>query len=128
MTGDDDQAEDLVQETFARAMDKRAQFVPGTNLRAWLFRILRNLYVDGWRRAKASPVRERLDDEEPAGETMMGSEPLRGDAELERLRSVVAADIESALGELSVDARTIVLLDLEELQRRRSWPRCWGAT
>jgi RNA polymerase sigma factor (sigma-70 family) len=112
MTGDDDQAEDLVQETFARAMDKRAQFVPGTNLRAWLFRILRNLFVDGWRRAKASPVRERLDDEEPAGEGMAG-EPLRGDVELERLRSVVAADIESALGELSVDARTIVLLDLE---------------
>ncbi|HEY8089095.1 MAG TPA: sigma-70 family RNA polymerase sigma factor [Polyangiaceae bacterium] len=113
MTGDDDQAEDLVQETFARAMDKRAQFVPGTNLRAWLFRILRNLYVDGWRRAKASPVRERLDDEEPAGEGMVAGEPLRGDAELERLRGVVAGDIESALRELSVDARTIVLLDLE---------------
>jgi RNA polymerase sigma-70 factor (ECF subfamily) len=113
MTGDDDQAEDLVQETFARAMDKRAQFIPGTNLRAWLFRILRNLYVDGWRRAKASPVRERIDDEEPAGDAIGGGEPLRGDVELERLRSVVAADIESALGELSVDARTIVLLDLE---------------
>lgn len=49
MTGSDDEAEDLVQETFARAMDKRAQFVPGSNLRAWLCRILRNLYVDRWR-------------------------------------------------------------------------------
>jgi RNA polymerase sigma factor (sigma-70 family) len=113
LTGDDDQAEDLVQETFARAMDKRAQFVPGTNLRAWLFRILRNLQVDGWRRAKASPVRERIDDEETAGEGMVAGEPLRGDTELERLRAVVADDIESALRELSVDARTIVLLDLE---------------
>ena len=114
MTGDDDEAEDLVQETFARAMDKQAQFVPGTNLRAWLFRILRNLYVDGWRRAKASPVRERLDDEDSAaGETMVAGEPLRGDEELERLRAVVADDIEGALRQLSVDARTIVLLDLE---------------
>lgn len=113
LTGDDDEAEDLVQETFARAMDKRAQFVPGTNLRAWLFRILRNLYVDGWRRAKASPVRERLDDEDPAAEGMVAEEPLRGDEELERLRSVVADDIEAALRQLSVDARTIVLLDLE---------------
>lgn len=113
LTGDDDEAEDLVQETFARAMDKRAQFVPGTNLRAWLFRILRNLYIDGWRRAKASPVRERLGDEDPAAEGMVSGEPLRGDEELERLRSVVADDIEAALRELSVDARTIVLLDLE---------------
>jgi RNA polymerase sigma-70 factor (ECF subfamily) len=113
LTGDDDEAEDLVQETFARAMDKRAQFVPGTNLRAWLFRILRNLYIDGWRRAKASPVRERLDDEDPAAEGTVGGEPLRGDEELERLRAVVADDIEAALRELSTDARTIVLLDLE---------------
>jgi RNA polymerase sigma factor (sigma-70 family) len=113
LTGDDDDAEDLVQETFARAMDKRAQFVEGTNLRAWLFRILRNLYIDGWRRAKATPVRERLDDEDPTAEGMVASEPLRGDAELERLRAVVADDIEAALRELSVDARTIVLLDLE---------------
>jgi RNA polymerase sigma-70 factor (ECF subfamily) len=112
LTGDDE-AEDLVQETFARAMDKKAQFVPGTNLRAWLFRIMRNLYIDGWRRAKASPVRERLDDEDPAEEGIVGGEPLRGDEELERMRSVVADDIEAALRELSVDARTIVLLDLE---------------
>ena len=113
LTGDDDEAEDLVQESFARAMDKRAQFVPGTNLRAWLFRILRNLYVDGWRRAKASPVREHLDEEDPAAEGMVAEEPLRGDEELERMRGVVADDIEAALQELSVDARTIVLLDLE---------------
>jgi RNA polymerase sigma-70 factor, ECF subfamily len=113
MTGRDEEAEDLVQETFARAMDKRAQFVPGTNLRAWLFRILRNLYVDSWRRAKASPVSERLDDDEPAGEGMAGGDVLRGDRELEQLRGVVADDIEKALRELSVDGRTIVLLDLE---------------
>ena len=113
LTGDDDEAEDLVQESFARAMHKRAQFVPGSNVRAWLFRILRNLYIDGWRRAKASPVREHLDDEEPATEAMVVGEPLRGDEELEQLRGLVADDIEAALGELSVDARTIVLLDLE---------------
>ncbi len=117
LTHDDDAAEDLVQETFTRAMGRSAQFVPGTNLRAWLFRILRNLYVDGWRRAKASPVRERLadSDEEPGGDGLVAGEALRDDDELERLRGVVADDIDRALGELSVDARTIVLLDLEGL-------------
>ncbi len=113
MTGSDDEAEDLVQETFARAMDKRSQFIPGSNLRAWLCRILRNLYVDRWRRGKASPVNARLDDDDPAGDAMVAGDALRGDQELERLRGVVADDIEKALSELSADARSIVLLDLE---------------
>jgi len=113
LTGRDSDAEDLVQETYTRAIAAATQFTTGTNLRAWLFRILRNLYIDGWRRAKASPVREHLDDEEPATEAMVVGEPLRGDEELEQLRGLVADDIEAALGELSVDARTIVLLDLE---------------
>jgi len=113
MTGSDHEAEDLVQETFARAMDKRAQFIPGSNLRAWLCRILRNLSVDRWRRGKANPVGERLEDDEPAGDEIVVGDALRGDRELERLRGVVADDIEKALSELSADARSIVLLDLE---------------
>jgi RNA polymerase sigma-70 factor (ECF subfamily) len=113
MTGDDDEAEDLVQETYARAVRKRAQFADGTNVRAWLFRILRNLFVDAWRRRRRSPVTDRLDDE--AGEAGTSREPLRGDEELELLRRVVAEDIDAALAALSVDARTIVLLDMEGL-------------
>jgi RNA polymerase sigma-70 factor (ECF subfamily) len=116
LTGDDADAEDLVQETYARALGKGSHFVPGTNVRAWLFRILRNLHVDGWRRARSNPVRDRLDDEDAvAGDR--GGEPLRGDDELDRLRRVVAGDIEAALAALSVDARTVVLLDLEGLSQ-----------
>jgi RNA polymerase sigma-70 factor, ECF subfamily len=114
LTGDDDRAEDLVQETYARALRKASQFVAGTNVRAWLFRILRNLFIDTWRRGRHGAVTDRYGDDvdEPA-ET--GRELLRGDAELEMLRRVVAEDIEAALAALSVDARTIVLLDLEGL-------------
>jgi RNA polymerase sigma-70 factor (ECF subfamily) len=115
LTGDDDEAEDLVQETYARAIRKKSQFADGTNVRAWLFRILRNLFVDAWRRSRRSPVTDRLDDDDVAEPRTDGREPLRGDEELELLRRVVAEDIEAALAALSVDARAIVLLDMEGL-------------
>jgi RNA polymerase sigma-70 factor (ECF subfamily) len=114
LTGSDADADDLVQETYARALGAQAQFLPGTNLRAWLFRILRNTYIDAYRRGRSHPV-------VPVGEDELGeaneveAEPLRGDHELERLRAVVAEDIEAALSSLSVDARTVILLDLEGL-------------
>jgi RNA polymerase sigma-70 factor (ECF subfamily) len=114
LTGRDDDAEDLVQETYARAIAGWAQFTAGTNLRAWLFRILRNAFIDNYRRARNNPVQVGFD-EESENPTTSAREPLRGDAELERLRGVVTADIEAALASLSVDARTIILLDLEGL-------------
>jgi RNA polymerase sigma-70 factor (ECF subfamily) len=117
LTGNDSDAEDLVQEAYTRAYGARSQFVSGTNVRAWLFRILRNAFIDGYRRERSNPIRDSTEDHEDVEQT--GShEPLRGDAELERLRGVVAADIEAALRSLSVNARTIVLLDLEGLTER----------
>jgi len=113
LTGTESDAEDIVQDTYARAFAAWSQFTEGTNLRAWLFRILRNAYIDSYRREQANPVRGGLDGDEdlpPAAREL-----LRDDEELERLRSVVAEDIQAALMTLSVDARTVVLLDLEGL-------------
>jgi RNA polymerase sigma-70 factor (ECF subfamily) len=111
LTGRDSDAEDLVQETYTRAIAARAQFTAGTNVRAWLFRILRNAYIDAYRRARKSALREGFDDD--LTPTPAAQEPLRGDAELERLRSVVTTDIEAALASLNADSRAIILLDLE---------------
>ena len=102
-------AEDLLQETYARALGAAQSFEVGTNLRAWLFRILRNTYIDSQRRLQSSPVDMGLNEEALPGAT----DPLRGDGELELLTKVVSGDIERALQTLSPDARTIVLLDLE---------------
>jgi RNA polymerase sigma-70 factor (ECF subfamily) len=112
LTGRDDDAEDLVQETYARAISGWGQFTAGTNLRAWLFRILRNAFIDSYRRGRTNPVRVGFD-EQLDTPSLSARDSLRGDAELERLRSVVASDIEAALATLSVDARAIILLDLE---------------
>jgi RNA polymerase sigma-70 factor (ECF subfamily) len=104
------QAEDLVQDAFARALDAENAFVVGSNLRAWLFRILRNAFLDAKRRERKSPLtpRDEGDDEVSASDIW-----LRGDLEIDRLRGLVARDIEAALSRLSDDARSVILLDLE---------------
>ena len=110
LTGRDGDAEDLVQETYTRAMAGAPTFTAG-NLKAWLFRILRNAFIDGYRRQRF---------EAPAAELDVAQEPEQGrDAsasatlEIERLRAVAAGDIQAALASLSEDGREIILLDLE---------------
>jgi RNA polymerase sigma-70 factor (ECF subfamily) len=113
LTRTDEDAADLVQEAYTRAFGARSQFKPGTNLRAWLFRILRNAFIDAYRRERGNPARTALDSDDPPDRVASGYEPLRGDEELDRLRRVVAQDLDAALASLSADARTVVLLDLE---------------
>src|SRR5258708_11238185 len=66
LTGNETDAEDLVQETYARALKAADQFTPGTNLKAWLFRILRNGFLSSYRRQRASPLVRGLDPLDPA--------------------------------------------------------------
>ena len=94
--------------------------MPGTNVRAWLFRILRNLYIDGYGAGRATTPPATRSTTTTADARSAAREPLRGDDELERLRRVVAEDIEAALAALSDDARTVVLLDLEGLSEERA--------
>jgi RNA polymerase sigma-70 factor (ECF subfamily) len=107
-------AEDLVQETYTRALRAWGGFEGGTDLRAWLLRILRNTFLD-----RARSVRRRREvgafDEEAPGMATAGDAWLRGECEPEQLRRVVASEIEAALRALPEEARTIILLDLEGL-------------
>src|SRR5437588_9101109 len=63
LAGSREEAEDLVQETYARAFRSWRQFTPGTNLRAWLLRILTNLNIDRGRRQQRAPQMTPLDAE-----------------------------------------------------------------
>jgi RNA polymerase sigma-70 factor (ECF subfamily) len=106
-------AEDLVQETYARALQNADQFTPGTNLKAWLFRILRNTFISRYRRDRNNPV---VGGFEAEMSTAAAEEPwFLGDLELDRLRKVVDTELEAALMALSEDARTVILLDLDGL-------------
>ena len=115
LTGNGHDAEDLVQETYARALKGAGQFTPGTNLKAWLFRILRNTFISLYRRRRNDPTVGGLDTIEPFAQTSADENWLRNDMELDRVRGIVAEDIEKALMTLSEEARTVILLDLEGL-------------
>src|SRR5207249_9125628 len=62
LAGSRDEAEDLVQETYARAFRSWRSFQPGTNLRAWLLRILTNLNIDRGRRQQRTPDMQPLEE------------------------------------------------------------------
>jgi RNA polymerase sigma-70 factor (ECF subfamily) len=100
-------AEDLVQETYARALGGVARLAPGSNLRAWLFRILRNCFIDQARRKKI--VLEIADDTVAD----RSAHEVWDTAALDQLRYLAAADLERALATLPVELRFIVLLDAQ---------------
>ena len=62
LVGSREEAEDLVQETYARAFRSWRSFTPGTNLRAWLLRILTNLNIDRGRKIQRSPDTQPLEE------------------------------------------------------------------
>lgn len=110
LTGAEADADELVQESYARAL-ARADSFGGGNLKAWLFKILRNTFFDGYRRTQhaahtAAASSDVLDG--PAEEPL-----LFDDAELGRLRRVVGSEIEAALRSVGPEARAIILLELE---------------
>src|SRR5438105_14303180 len=63
LVGSREEAEDLVQQTYERAFRSWRQYTPGTNLRAWLLRILTNLNIDRGRRQQRTPLTTSLDNE-----------------------------------------------------------------
>src|SRR5207245_5514745 len=62
LVGSKEEAEDLVQETYARAFRSWRSFTPGTNLRAWLLRILTNINIDRGRRKQRAPDMQPLEE------------------------------------------------------------------
>ena len=112
LTGNRAEAEDLVQETFVKALKGFSSFTLGTNFRAWIYRILRNTFLTSRGGLK---VNVSLDDEE--GEVQ---EPTAdGDPESLLLEKARRDQIIAALEQLPVPHREIILLsDVEEMSYR----------
>src|SRR5882762_431982 len=111
--GSREEAEDLVQQTYERAFRSWRQFTPGTNLRAWLLRILTNLNIDRGRRVQRTPQTTSLDNE--AGDyflyNRLESQSPEENPDEERVLERLSQDsIVDALAEVPHDFRDVVVL------------------
>lgn len=112
MTRNPADAEDLVQETFAKAYASFHQFQAGTNLKAWLFRIMTNTFINSYRKRQREPQRsgtEEIEDWQLARAASHTSSGLKS-AETEALERLPDSDIKAALQALPEDFRLAVYL------------------
>jgi len=117
MTRNPQDAEDLVQETMLRAYRFLDRFEPGTNLRAWLFKILTNTYINRYRKASSEPRVDSLDDsEELSLYRYLDNEAASrgGSVEAQVLDRFAENDIKTAIEALPSQYRiTVLLADVE---------------
>ena len=112
MTRNPADAEDLIQDTFARAYDKFHQYRPGTNLKAWLYRIMTNLYINSYRKAQREPLQadtDGVEDWQLHRVAMHDPVGLRS-AEAEALDRIPDETVQQALMALPEDRRLAVYL------------------
>jgi len=118
MTRNPADAEDLVQETFAKAFAASARFRPGTNLNAWLYRIMINTFISGYRKRRGE---QALAVEDPADWQPTRTRPAAsaGSAEDDVLGRVIDADVVAAMRALPPRYRVAVYLaDVEGYRYR----------
>ena len=112
MTRNPADAEDLVQETFAKAYSSFHQFRPGTNLKAWLYRILTNTFINTYRKKQRQPqqsMSEDVEDWQLARAESHSSTGLRS-AEMEALEHLPDSQVKDALQRLPEEFRLAVYL------------------
>jgi len=114
MTGDPDEADDLVQETMLKAFRFFDKFEKGTNCKAWLFRILKNTYINEYRKISKEPNKVDYDDIQNFYENIKASDVKSQHYEEDAFSRLLDDDISSAITQLPEDFRTVIILsDIE---------------
>ena len=114
MTGDEDDADDLVQETYLKAFRFFDKFEKGTNCKAWLFRILKNSFINDYRKTTKEPNKVDYDDVQNFYENIKANEVETQHYEEDAFSSLLDDEISKAISELPEDFRTVVILsDIE---------------
>ncbi|AWB83554.1 sigma-70 family RNA polymerase sigma factor [Corynebacterium liangguodongii] len=118
MTRNPQDAEDLVQETFLKAYKAFGSYTPGTNLKAWLYRIMTNSYINTYRKKKRQPLETSTDDVTDHQLYTTSSHDSTGleSAEVAALKNMPNGRISEAFDELNEDYRMVVYMaDVEEM-------------
>jgi len=110
LVGSREEAEDLMQETYARAFRSWRSFQPGTNLRAWLLRILTNLNIDRGRRLQRTPDMQPLEEGDYFLYNKLEASGDGGTDEERVVERLSQNDVVSALSEVPHDFREVVVL------------------
>jgi RNA polymerase sigma-70 factor (ECF subfamily) len=115
LTMDEDEAKDLVQDTYLKAFRFITSFQKGTNAKAWLFRILKNSFINDYRKKSKEPA--KVDYQEV--ETFYNSEEAEADnittdLRVDAVQEMIGDEVANALNSLAVDFRTVIILcDIE---------------
>lgn len=114
LTFDEDEAKDLVQETFLKAYRFIKSFQQGTNAKAWLYRILKNSFINDYRKKSKQPAKVDYQEVENFYNSDSVNSDMTVDLRVETLKDMMGDEVTMALNSLAVDFRTVIILcDLE---------------
>jgi RNA polymerase sigma-70 factor (ECF subfamily) len=115
-TGDPDDAKDLLQETYLKAYRFWDKYEKGTNIRAWLFRIMKNSYINRYRKETREPDKVDYEDVENFYDSIRDDSKETSDLQQRMFGNLLGDEVTTALQELPDDFRTVVILcDIEGL-------------
>lgn len=114
LTLDEDDAKDLLQDTYLKAYRFIDSFQKGTNAKAWLFRILKNSFINDYRKKSKEPSKVDYQEVESFYNSEDVDRQITPDLRVETLQDMIGDEISNALNALDVDFRTVIILcDLE---------------
>lgn len=114
LTHEESDSNDLVQETFLKAYKYALSYQKGTNAKAWLFRILKNTFINDYRKKSKEPAKVDYNEVESYYDSDSTDSNITTDLRVDTVKDMMGDEITLALNSLDVDFRTIIILcDLE---------------
>ncbi len=110
LTLDQDDSKDLVQDTYLKAYRFIDSFQQGTNAKAWLFRILKNSFINDYRKKSKEPSKVDYQEVESYYNSEEVDRQITPDLRVEALKDMIGDEISNALNSLDVDFRTVIIL------------------